>query len=328
VLKYLIDALVTPESADKIIEIGGKDVITYGEMMMGYAHTRDLKRILIPVPVLTPRLSSYWVHWVTPISASIAKPLIDGLKNEVIVNNDIAKQLFPRIEPLDYDTALRRSLAKLEAGKIETSWSDALTTSQGDIPPVILKTHDGMIIERRELDVDAPPESTFQAITGLGGDRGWLYFNWAWKIRGIIDRIFGGVGFRRGRRDPKFLRVGDAVDFMRVEAIEINRLLRLRAEMKVPGKAWLQFEIAPLGSHRSRLILEAYFAPKGLAGLMYWYVIYPIHIIMFAGMLKQLANEAIKLPSMDELPILIAAEENLMPIQINYQDEEEIYRRQ
>ncbi len=328
VLKYLVDALVTPDSADKIIEIGGKDVITYGEMMMVYAHTRDLKRILIPVPVLTPRLSSYWVHWVTPISASIAKPLIDGLKNEVIVNNDIAKQLFPGIEPLDYHTALRRSLAKLEAGKIETSWSDALTTSQGDIPPVVLKTHDGMIIERRELDVDAPPESTFQAITGLGGDRGWLYFNWAWKIRGIIDRIFGGVGFRRGRRDPKFLRVGDAVDFMRVEAIKINRLLRLRAEMKVPGKAWLQFEIEPLGVHRSRLILEAYFAPKGLAGLMYWYVIYPIHIIMFGGILKQLANEAIKLPSTDEPPILIAAEENLMPIQINYQDEEEIYRRQ
>jgi hypothetical protein len=184
-----------------------------------------------------------------------------------------------------------------------------------------------MIIERRELDVDATPKSTFQAITGLGGDQGWLYFNWAWKIRGIIDRIFGGVGFRRGRRDPKFLRVGDAVDFMRVEAIENNQLLRLRAEMKVPGMAWLQFEVAPLGDHRSRLILEAYFAPKGLAGLMYWYVIYPIHIIMFAGMLKKLATEAMKIQSMDDLSNLIKPEENLLPILIRYQDEEEIYRR-
>lgn len=327
VLNYLTDALVIPESADKIIEIGGKDVMTYGEMMMGYAETRGLKRILLPVPVLTPRLSSYWVHWVTPIPASIAKPLIEGLKNEVIVNNNLAKQLFPNIETLDYLTAVRRALTKLDAGIIETSWSDALTTSQGDIPPVLLRTLDGMIIERREVDIEASPQSTFEAVTHLGGDRGWLYFNWAWKIRGVIDRILGGVGFRRGRRDPSFLRVGDAIDFMRVEAIETNKLLLLRAEMKVPGKAWLQFEVTPIDNQKSRLILGAFFAPKGLAGLTYWYVIYPIHVIMFAGMLNQLAKEAEKIQVEKDLSAVITAEDTLLPTMVKVQDREDVYRR-
>lgn len=328
VLNYMADALRIPESTGEIIEIGGKDVMTYGEMMMGYAEVRGLKRILLPVPVLTPRLSSYWVHWVTPIPASIAKPLIEGLKNEVIVNNDLAKQLFPNIEPLDYLTSVQRALRNLDDGATETSWSDALTTSQGDNLPVLLKTIDGMIIERREVDVNASSKSTFQEVTRLGGERGWLYLNWAWKIRGIIDRIFGGVGFRRERRDPKFLRVGDAVDFMRVETIETNRILRLRAEMKVPGKAWLQFQISPLGSQKSRLILEAFFAPKGLLGLLYWYAIYPIHVIMFAGMLNRLAKGAESIQLTNDLSTVTTIEDTLLPSLVRFQDKEDSYRRE
>jgi uncharacterized protein YbjT (DUF2867 family) len=293
VLEYLVDVLETPESSGKIIEIGGKDVMTYGDMMIGYAKVRGLRRKLLPVPVLTPRLSSYWVHLVTPIPAAIAQPLIDGLRNEVVVRNpDEASRLFPQIKPMGYEGAVELALTRLEAGEVETSWSDALYTTQGDIPPVVLTTQDGMIIEQRYQFVAATGTKVFEAFSSLGGERGWLYMTWAWRIRGIIDRLLGGVGYRRGRRDPNLVRVGDVVDFMRVEAVRPDRLMRLRAEMKVPGKAWLQFEAVPVDSERTRLVIKAFFAPKGLFGLLYWYALYPIHAMIFSGMLKKLACRA------------------------------------
>jgi uncharacterized protein YbjT (DUF2867 family) len=292
VLDYLAAALDHPESADEVVEIGGADVLTYGEMMLGYAAVRGLRRWLIPVPVLTPRLSSYWVHWVTPVPASIARPLIEGLRNEVVVHDNRAHQLFPEIDPMDYRTAVARALARLDAGQVETSWSDALMSSQGDVKPFLLTTQDGMIIERRELEVPLGTSTVFAAISGLGGDRGWLAYNWAWQLRGLLDRLFGGVGMRRGRRDPQEVRVGDAVDFWRVEAVEQNRLIRLRAEMKVPGQAWLQFDTIPGGSGQTRLIQTAFFAPKGLSGLLYWYVLYPFHGLIFSSMIRKLAAEA------------------------------------
>ncbi len=288
VLDYLAAALETPASAGQIIEIGGKDVLTYGQMMLGYAEVRGLRRYLLAVPVLTPRLSAYWVHWMTPIPAEIARPLIEGLRNEVVVRTDTARQLFPQIEPLDYRCAVQLALAKLEAGQVETAWSDALVTSQGDIPPVVLTTQAGMIIERRQQLVAAPPAAVFRAFTGLGGAQGWLYFDWAWEGRGLLDRMVGGVGLRRGRRDPVELRVGDALDFWRVEAVEADRLLRLRAEMKVPGRAWLQFEARP-EQGQTRLIQTAFFAPKGLFGWLYWYGLYPIHSLIFSGLVQRLA---------------------------------------
>lgn len=291
-LAYLVSALNTPESAGKIIEIGGAEVITYRDMMLGYASARGLRRFMIPVPVLTPRLSSYWVHWVTPVPSDIARPLIEGLRNEVIVRDDSARRLFPEIQPVNFATAVRRALEKLEASEVETTWADALVSSQPDQPPVVLTTHEGMILEQRQQRVSSPPPAVFRAFSSLGGDKGWLYFNWAWRLRGILDRLVGGVGLRRGRRHPTQVRVGDALDFWRVEAVEENRLLRLRAEMKVPGRAWLQFKAEALEDGGTLLVQTAFFAPKGLFGLLYWYVLYPLHSLIFSGMIRELSQRA------------------------------------
>jgi uncharacterized protein YbjT (DUF2867 family) len=294
VLSYLVQALSNPRSSGQTIEIGGDDILTYGDMMLGYARARGLKRALLPVPVLTPRLSSYWVHWVTPVPAAIARPLIEGLRNEVIVRSDLAHQLFPEIEPVDYQTAVQRALAKQEAGEVETVWSDAQSSSLGDIQPVYLAQEQGLIIERREHLVENDPAAVYHTFTGLGGKRGWLSLNTAWKLRGAMDRLVGGVGMRRGRRHPDEVRVGDAIDFWRVEAVEPDRMLRLRAEMKVPGKAWLQFEALPLPAKQTRLVQTAFFDPKGLSGLLYWYLLYPIHGYIFGGMVKKIAEQAEK----------------------------------
>ena len=288
VLEYLVRALDTPGSTGKIIEIGGNEVLTYGEMMTEYASVRGLNRRLIPVPVLTSRLSSHWVHWITPIPSEIAGPLIEGLRNEVILHDDLAAQLFPEIEPIGYRFAVERALNHLKAGPIESSWSDSLASSQGDSPSVVLATQEGMIVERRQKSINAKPEIAFTEFTSLGGDRGWLYMDWAWLLRGAIDRILGGVGLRRGRRHPVEVRVGDALDFWRVESVEYPYRIRLRAEMKVPGDAWLQFEVSPDNQESSCLIQTAYFAPKGLAGFLYWYLLYPIHSLIFSGLIKTL----------------------------------------
>ncbi len=292
VLDYLVATLDVPESAGQIVEIGGANVITYGEMMTGYARLRGLRRALVPVPVLTPRLSSYWVHLVTPIPSAIARPLIEGLRNEVVVRDRRAETLFPEIHPMGYDEAVGAALARLDAGAVETAWSDALATSQGDVPPVVLTTQDGMVIEHRQLVVDASPARVFKAFTSLGGRTGWLYMNWTWQIRGAMDRLVGGVGMRRGRRHPQEVRVGDALDFWRVEAVEPDSLLRLRAEMKVPGRAWLQFQARAQEGGRTLVSQTAFFAPRGLWGLVYWYALYPIHQLIFSGMIRRLAERA------------------------------------
>ena len=292
VLDYLVAALDVAESSGRVIEIGGADVLTYGDMLRGYARARGLRRWLVPVPVLTPRLSSYWVHLVTPVPAAIAQPLIQGLRNDVVVRDDSAPRLFPDIKPTNYDAAVRLALANLEHGCVETAWSDAVASSQGDVPPVQLTSQEGMILERRQRVVVAPAEAVFRSFAQLGGNTGWLYMNWAWQIRGAMDRLLGGVGLRRGRRDPQDLRVGDAVDFWRVEAVELGRTLRLRAEMKVPGRAWLEFRVEPQGDGQSVLLQTAFFAPRGLTGLVYWYALYPIHALIFSGLVERIARRA------------------------------------
>jgi Protein of unknown function (DUF2867) len=292
VLDYLVAAIEVPASAGQIVEIGGTDVLTYGEMMSSYAHARGLHRWLLPVPVLSPRLSSYWVHWVTPIPAQIARPLIDGLRNEVVVCSPLARTLFPDIALLDYRMAVDLALDRLRIGEVETSWSDALASSHGDAPPVELSTHEGMILEHRQRRVAAPSSDVFRIFTGLGGARGWLYANWLWQVRGMLDRLVGGTGLRRGRRHPDDVRVGDAIDFWRVERVEPNQLLRLRAEMKLPGGAWLQFEATPIDHDQTLLRQTAYFAPKGLPGLLYWYTLYPLHRAIFSGLIGHVALQA------------------------------------
>jgi hypothetical protein len=290
-LRYLVAALDVPESAGRVVEVGGTEVLTYGEMMLGYARARGLRRRLQPVPVLTPKLSSYWVHLVTPIPSTMARPLIEGLRNETIVREQGAHDLFPAIHPVGYDAAVRAAVASLDTGEVETSWADALVTSGGDVQPRVLTTKEGKLIERRQALVAATPEETFAVLQTIGGRRGYRAWDWAWELRGAADRLVGGVGLRRGRRDPDEVRVGDALDFWRVEAVEPGRLLRLRAEMKVPGAAWLQFETLPRDGG-TLLVQTAYFAPRGVPGLAYWYALLPVHSRIFSGMIAALAAEA------------------------------------
>jgi uncharacterized protein YndB with AHSA1/START domain len=293
VLHYLVSALDIPASADRIIEIGGADVLTYADMMRLYAEARQLRRYFIRIPVLSPQLSSHWVHWMTPIPAMIARPLIEGLRNELIVQDNVAKEIFPAIKPLDFATAVQLALGRIKEGRIETIWSDAVASSQGDLPPVYLVQEQGMLIERRQLEVQAPPAAVFRTFAGIGGKRGWPVFHWLWEVRGLLDRLVGGVGMRRGRRHPDQLRVGDALDFWRVEAVEPNHLLVLRAEMKLPGSGWLKFEAIPITDGRAtRLVQTAYFASKGLWGLLYWYGVYPLHQVVFSKMIHAIAAQA------------------------------------
>ena len=292
VLEYLAQSITVPESTGRIVEIGGADVISYGEMMTIYAEVRGLKRWLVPVPFLTPRLSSLWVNLVTPIPASIARPLVEGLRNENVVTDSAARELFPGITPSGYRESVERALDRLKASNVESAWSDALSTSQRDVAPVRFASEEGMLIEHRQRIVAASAARVFREFTAVGGTRGWLYLNSAWKLRGFADRLIGGVGLRRGRRDPDQLRVGDALDFWRVEAVEQNELLRLRAEMKVPGMAWLQFRATPRPDGRTLLEQTAFFAPKGLAGTLYWYALYPVHRIIFSGLIDRIGERA------------------------------------
>lgn len=291
VLRYLIDSIEIEETTGKIIEIGGKDVLTYKQLMQIYADVRGLKRYFIGVPVLTPKLSSYWVGFVTPLPSKVARPLVDGLKNELICHDNKAEKLFD-FSPITYRKAVELALSRNKEGTTETIWADSYSSTSAKYePPKKLTQEEGMFIEKRELLVNASGEKTFNAVKSLGGTNGW-YANLLWKLRGYIDLIFGGVGLRRGRRSYKELIVGDILDFWRVEAIEENKLLRLRAEMKLPGNAWLQFKIENSEDNKSKLIQTAFFEPKGISGLLYWYSVYPLHGFIFSGMIKQLKQKA------------------------------------
>jgi uncharacterized protein YbjT (DUF2867 family) len=293
VLSYLITALDHPASRGQVVEIGSSDVLTYGDMMMGYARARRLNRRLIPIPMLTPGLSSHWVHWMTPVPWSIARPLIEGMRNELIVRDPSARTLFPEIVPLSFDEAVGLALQRIRSGEIETIWSDALASSQGDLPPVYLTEEQGVLIERRHKTVNATPEAVYRAFAGIGGQRGWPPYNWLWRARGLLDRLVGGVGMRRGRRDPDVLREGEALDFWRVESVVPDRSILLRAEMKMPGRGWLQFEaISGENGASTELVQTAFFASRGLLGLLYWYGIYPLHGAIFSGMIDYITQQA------------------------------------
>jgi len=291
-LSYLVAALETPESIGKLIEIGGATQLTYADMLLGYSKERGFKRWLIPTPVYAPRLSAYWVHMVTPVSYRTVLPLIEGLHIESVVHDDLAKKLFPQIEPLDFQTAVRYALAKIESGDIETSWSDALVTSAGDVTPYQFKLEEGMFMEKRQTLTDLSTDAIVRAFSGIGGERGWMYMDWAWAIRGWMDKAVGGVGLRRGRRHPDNIRAGESLDFWRVETLTPGKCMRLRAEMKVPGKAWLEFQVTPQKNGKNLFVQTAYFAPRGLFGYLYWYAMWPAHRFIFDGMLRRLVERA------------------------------------
>ncbi len=291
VLAYLVAEAERPPHAGEIIDIGGADVLSYRDMMIRYAAIRGLKRTLLVVPLFTPRLSSGWVHLVTPIPSNIARPLIDGLRNDVVVRGDVARRTFPEIVPVGYDAAVQRALDRYTTVGPETTWFDAYDVTK--LPGNFTGTEQGMLIDRREATAHASARSLFEVFTRLGGKRGWLYADALWELRGVLDRLVGGIGTRRGRRSADALRVGDAVDFWRVEAYEKDKLLRLRAEMRLPGYAWLQFETLP-GDRpgETRLRQTAFFEPRGIFGYAYWFGVLPFHALIFGNMAERIAHEA------------------------------------
>jgi uncharacterized protein YbjT (DUF2867 family) len=293
VLEYLIEAVQRDETSGRIYEIGGSDVLTYREMFGIYAKVRGLRRPIIDVPVLTPRLSSHWVGVFTPVNYRIARPLIEGLDNQVVVRDDAALREFS-VKPLSYEEAVRLAIQRFERGEQTTSWHSAYSSSRHRATfDSIVEDARGMIRESRSGEVARPPGEVYDFVQRLGGDTGWLYMDSLWHLRGAMDSIFGGVGLRRGRRSPTSVRVGDAVDWWRVEVADPGKRLRLRAEMKVPGRAWLQFDIRPVDDDKARSILTqtAFFEPRGLLGLAYWYALYPIHKLMFKGMVRALRDQ-------------------------------------
>lgn len=288
VISYLAASLKNPESAEQIIEVGGTDVLTYGDMMKGYAHIRGLHRWLFHVPVLTPRLSSYWVHWVTPISAAYARPLIEGLRNEVIVTNNKAFELFPAIKPSGYERAVRKALSQLDPEYMQVKF-DAAQDARNSV--CFSKIQNGMIIEIRQKVIRSNVDAAYKSFTELGGPNGWP-FNLAWCLRAAIDRIIGGVGMRKGRPETGNIKLGDTVDFFRVVKIEPNRMIRLKAEMKLPGDGWLQFEAKSVEDNLTSIVQVVFFAPRGLLGTIYWYLLQPIHRLIFTKMINKLASNA------------------------------------
>jgi uncharacterized protein YbjT (DUF2867 family) len=292
VLDYLVAALEVPESTGQIIEIGGPDVMSYADTMMEYARVRGLRRAVLPVPALTPTLSSHWVGWVTPISARLARPLIEGVHNEVIVRDTRAVDLFPEIQPMDYRSAVELALSDLGPGSVDTAWMSGQVELDDRGEGLQVERREGLYVRRQYRTLEAAPECVYGVFAGLGGDSGWLRFDWAWRLRGWLDRLFGGVGFRWGRRDAHEVRVGDAVDFMRVEAVEPGRMLRLRYEGKMPGRLWLQFEAQPLAEERTLFVQTLFVETKGLLGLLYWYVAYPAHALVFSALLSGVSQEA------------------------------------
>jgi uncharacterized protein YbjT (DUF2867 family) len=295
VLRYLVSALDLPNGDSRIYEIGGADIVTYRDMMLRYAHLRGLKRKVVIVPFFTPRLSSYWVHLVTPISGRLAQPLILGLRNEVIVRDSAARRDFPEIAPIGFDAAVSRALDRYRASGPDTTWFDAFDVRR--LPATFTGAREGMLIDRKERIANATPHQVASVFTQLGGKRGWLYGNAFWQLRGLLDRAFGGFGLRRGRRSTTDLRVGDAVDFWRVEALEPDHILRLRAEMKLPGKAWLEFDADRLNDGRTRLTQTAFFEPRGLFGFLYWYLVFPFHALIFSRMASRIVLLAEQVPN-------------------------------
>jgi len=291
-LRYLTDCLEIPETAGRIIEIGGKDILTYREMMLTYAKIRGLRRWIIGIPFIPTSMSAFIIDLVTPIPANLAQPLIEGLKNEVLVRDDTGRKLFD-FTPTDYEDAVRSALKKIKTGQVTTTWFDAFSSFGEIMPdPIKLTNTEGMIMEKRQITAHADKLTTFKVIACFGGEEGWLYAEDLWRIRGFLDRLFGGVGLRRGRRCPIQLRVGDTLGFWRVEALEENRLLRLHAEMRMKSRAWLQFELEEIERDRIIITQTAFFEPKGLSGMLYWYALYPIHKTIFRGMIETLAHRA------------------------------------
>ncbi|WP_328557290.1 SDR family oxidoreductase [Streptomyces sp. NBC_00358] len=309
VLRTLVGSAGMPAEVNRTFDIGGPEVLTYLEMMRRYAVIAGLpRRLIFPVPVLTPRLSSHWVGLVTPVPASIARPLTESLRHEVVCReHDIVRHVpDPPGAPMGFDAAVALALQRVRDAQVTTRWSSASYpgTSSDPLPTDPDWAGGSLYTDLRELTVDAPPEALWRVIEGIGGENGWYSFPSAWVVRGWLDRAVGGVGLRRGRRDAARLRVGDSLDFWRVEEIEPGHLLRLRAEMRLPGLAWLEMyaEVTDDGSTRYRQ--RALFHPHGLLGQLYWWSVSPFHSVVFGGMARNIARAARNAPTGRKEPAL------------------------
>lgn len=288
VLTYLTSILLNPNTMNQVFDIGGPDILTYRELMKIYAEEAGLpKRWIVPVPVFTPKLSSYWIHLVTPVPAYIARPLAEGLKNPVVCQENTIHEIVPQ-ELIPCRQAIQLALERLTSHQIESHWTDA-----GKMPPPETVYPDdpnwsgGTVYkDQRSIIVEGTPDLMWKNIVSIGGETGWYYGNTLWKIRGLMDRLIGGVGDRRGRRNPDTLRAGDALDFWRVLVVGTKQQLRLIAEMKIPGQAILDFQLKPIETDRTEIIQTAWFVPSGLMGIMYWYFVTPLHELVFSGMLN------------------------------------------
>ena len=289
-VSYLTAVLDQSIEGSQVFEIGGVDRVSYRDIMLEYARQRGLRRYLIPVPLLTPRLSSLWLGLTTPVYARVGRKLVESLRNPTIVHDESARALFG-IRTMGLKDSIARAIGNEDAEFAATRWSDAVSSS--GLRPSWGGVRVGTrLVDSRSIDVGVPPQQAFEPIRRIGGQRGWYYLTWLWRIRGAIDLLLGGVGMRRGRRDPEELAVGDTLDWWRVETYKRNTLLRLAAEMKMPGRAWLEYEVKARVDGGSTIRQTAVFDPAGLLGLGYWYAIYPLHAAIFSGMLANIARRA------------------------------------
>ncbi len=292
VLHYLVACLNVPETTGKTFDIGTEEIVTYADLMRIYAEEAGLaKRWIIPVPVLTPKLSSYWIHLVTPIPASLAQPLAEGLRNPVLCRETKIREYIPQ-KLLSCREAISLALEKMRLQQVETSWMDA-----GEVAPVEWSTDEdpswagGTVFrDNRKMIVKGSAEQLWPAVIGLGGKTGWYYANWLWKLRGAFDRLIGGPGLGRGRRNPHLVQPGDALDFWRVLTVEENQRLKLVAEMILPGEAVLEVRLIESAEGTTEVQQCARFKPHGLSGLLYWYAVLPFHNLIFTGMMKGIAR--------------------------------------
>jgi Protein of unknown function (DUF2867) len=291
VLRYLVATVEHPGPLSGVFEIGGPDVVSYAELMALYATAAGLpRRHLIPVPVLTPRLSSLWVGLVTPVPAQLARPLVDSLVNTVVVTDHRAEELFPfeRVPLLD---AIRLAIRRTERGDVPTTFDDASSPvwQASSIDPSW--TGGTELTDVRCVTTSAAPPEAWRAACRVGGERGWYRGELLWRLRGLADRLVGGPGLRRGRRDPDRLAVGEPLDWWRVSDLETDRRLVLHAEMRLPGDAWLEWQVEPFAGG-SRIVQTARFRPRGLFGRLYWYAVLPFHSLVFPGLLGGIRRDA------------------------------------
>ncbi len=291
VLNYLTGCLNNKEAYNQIFDIGGPEVLTYRELMEIYAAQAGLPGpVIIPVPVFTPQLSSYWINFITPIPAYLARPLAEGLRNPAVCMESSIKNLVPQ-ELLSCKEAIKLAIDRTQHHQVESHWTDA-----GEVPVEWFNSSDphwsgGTVFsDVRQITIDGTAADAWQAISRIGGTTGWYYANWLWKLRGFFDQLIGGAGLRRGRRHPDEIRTGDAIDFWRASVVEPGKRLLLIAEMKLPGQAALEFQILPLENGKTKIVQIARFLPSGLAGLAYWYAVTPLHEFIFTGMLRGVAR--------------------------------------